>query len=264
MSRNHKLRPISVLSVGTIGLSLGLFTPHALADEGTPAASTGVERTEKAKTLRRSSRQPLTRVASSPERITWRPLLQNYQSIQLRVTGPGIEPFEASFAEGEPVSFGFYDEEKALWADGLYKWELTANPKIPANTREVMDAIRSESAPIDVNNLLKDTGIVNEDQEMAQSGTFRIVEGKVVLCDPPHRLVHTYHSNWPPMNKDAPTQVTWELEPMAGNVTKVTVLHEEFEGETATYQGLQSGGWAWILSNMKTVLETGEAMPQGY
>ncbi|MCB1096451.1 MAG: tail fiber domain-containing protein [Verrucomicrobiae bacterium] len=180
MSRNHKLRPISVLSVGTIGLSLGLFTPHALADEGTPAASTGVERTEKAKTLRRSSRQPLTRVASSPERITWRPLLQNYQSIQLRVTGPGIEPFEASFAEGEPVSFGFYDEEKALWADGLYKWELTANPKIPANTREVMDAIRSESAPIDVNNLLKDTGIVNEDQEMAQSGTFRIVEGKVV------------------------------------------------------------------------------------
>ncbi len=91
-----------------------------------------------------------------------------------------------------------------------------------------------------------------------------IVEGEVVLCDPPHRLVHTYHSNWPPMNKDAPTQVTWELEPMAGNVTKVTVLHEEFEGETATYQGLQSGGWTWILSNMKTVLETGEAMPQGY
>lgn len=91
-----------------------------------------------------------------------------------------------------------------------------------------------------------------------------IVEGEVVASDPPHRLVHTYHSLWPPMNEDAPTKVTWELAAMPGGVTKVTVVHEEFAGETATYQGLQSGGWAWILSNMKTVLETGESMPQGY
>jgi uncharacterized protein YndB with AHSA1/START domain/DNA-binding transcriptional ArsR family regulator len=91
-----------------------------------------------------------------------------------------------------------------------------------------------------------------------------IVEGEVVLSDPPKRLVHTYHSLWPPMNEDAPTTVTWELESMPGGVTKVTVVHEEFQGETATYQGLQSGGWAWILSNMKTVLETGVSMPQGY
>jgi hypothetical protein len=28
--------------------------------------------------------------------------------------------------------------------------------------------------------------------------------------------------------------------------------------------GLQGGGWTWILSNMKTLLETGEPMPQGY
>lgn len=91
-----------------------------------------------------------------------------------------------------------------------------------------------------------------------------IVEGEVILSDPPHRLAHTYHSLWPPMNEDAPTKVTWELEPLSGGVTRVTVVHEDFEGETATYQGLQSGGWAWILSNMKTLLETGEPMPQEY
>ena len=91
-----------------------------------------------------------------------------------------------------------------------------------------------------------------------------IVEGEVVAAEPPKRLVHTYHSLWPPMNEDAPTQVTWELEAMPGEVTKVTVVHEDFQGETATYRGLQSGGWAWILSNMKTLLETGEPMPQGY
>ncbi|MEZ4660069.1 MAG: SRPBCC domain-containing protein [Caldilineaceae bacterium] len=91
-----------------------------------------------------------------------------------------------------------------------------------------------------------------------------IVEGEVVMADPPNRLVHTYHSRFPTMKNDAPTKVTWELESMPGNVTKVTVIHEDFEGETATYQGLRSGGWAWILSNMKTLLETGEPMPQGY
>ena len=91
-----------------------------------------------------------------------------------------------------------------------------------------------------------------------------IVEGTVVASEPPSRLVHTYHSNWPPMNEDAPTTVTWELEAMPGGVTKVTVVHADFQGETATYAGLQSGGWAWILSNMKTLLETGAPMPQGY
>lgn len=91
-----------------------------------------------------------------------------------------------------------------------------------------------------------------------------VVEGEVIASEPPKRLVHTYHSLWPPMDEDAPTKVTWELEAMPGAVTKVTVVHEDFQGETATYQGLQGGGWAWILSNMKTLLETGEPMPQGY
>jgi uncharacterized protein YndB with AHSA1/START domain/DNA-binding transcriptional ArsR family regulator len=91
-----------------------------------------------------------------------------------------------------------------------------------------------------------------------------VVEGELVASEPPNRLVHSYHSLWPPMNEDAPTKVTWELESMPGGVTKVTVVHEDFQSETATYTGLQSGGWAWILSNMKTLLETGETMPQGY
>lgn len=91
-----------------------------------------------------------------------------------------------------------------------------------------------------------------------------IVEGEVVASEPPNRLVHTYHSLWPPMNADAPTRVTWELESMPAGVTKVTVVHEDFESQTATYNGLQGGGWAWILSNMKTLLETGEPMPQEY
>jgi hypothetical protein len=42
------------------------------------------------------------------------------------------------------------------------------------------------------------------------------------------------------------------------------VVHDEFEGETATYKGLATGGWSWILSNLKSLLETGEPIPQAY
>ena len=51
---------------------------------------------------------------------------------------------------------------------------------------------------------------------------------------------------------------------MPGGVTKVIVIHEDFQSQTATSTGLQGGGWTWILSNLKTLLETGEPMPQGY
>ena len=40
---------------------------------------------------------------------------------------------------------------------------------------------------------------------------------------------------------------------MPRSVTKVTVVHEDFQGKTATYTGLPGGGWTWILSNMKTL-----------
>src|SRR3954464_2196970 len=88
-----------------------------------------------------------------------------------------------------------------------------------------------------------------------------IVEGEVAASEPPNRLVHTYHSLWPPMNEDAPSRVTWARESMPSGVTKVTVVHEDFQGQIATYKGLQGGGWTWILSNMKTLLETGEPIP---
>ena len=39
------------------------------------------------------------------------------------------------------------------------------------------------------------------------------------------------------------------------------MIHEDFDGETATFKGLASGGWSWVLSSLKTLLETGEPMP---
>ena len=96
---------------------------------------------------------------------------------------------------------------------------------------------------------------------LTPDGSGTMLEGQVLACDPPRRLVHSYRSLWGPLAADAPTRVTWEVEAMPNDVTKLTVIHEDFDGETATFKGLAGGGWAWILSSLKTLLETGEPMP---
>ena len=61
------------------------------------------------------------------------------------------------------------------------------------------------------------------------------------------------------------TRVTWETEEGEAGVTKLTVTHE-LEGAPKT--GLTvaganadaGGGWSWILSDLKTLLETGRSL----
>ena len=96
---------------------------------------------------------------------------------------------------------------------------------------------------------------------LAGDGSTPVVEGRVLESDPPRRLVHTWRALWSPeIAADAPSRVTWELTAMDGGVTKLTCVHDDFEGETATYREV-AGGWMWVLSNLKTLLETGEPMP---
>ena len=53
--------------------------------------------------------------------------------------------------------------------------------------------------------------------------------------------------------------MTWEIEPAATAVTKLTVIHDELEGAPKTAANV-AGGWSFILSGLKTLLETGEAL----
>ena len=96
---------------------------------------------------------------------------------------------------------------------------------------------------------------------LAPNGGAPIIEGEVLESDPPRRLSHTYRSLWGPLAGDAPTKVTWELEAAQDDLTKLTVVHDDFDSETATYKALAEGGYAWLLSNLKTLLETGEPLP---
>ena len=85
------------------------------------------------------------------------------------------------------------------------------------------------------------------------------VEGEVIEVAPPSRFVHSWRSNWgPEFENDRPSRVTWEVTAM-GPTTLLRLTHDDFDGETATYQSVTQG-WAPILNSLKSLIETGEPL----
>jgi uncharacterized protein YndB with AHSA1/START domain len=82
----------------------------------------------------------------------------------------------------------------------------------------------------------------------------------VVEVDEPARLVMTFSARWDePLVADAPTRVTFGLEPMGDSLTRLMLVHDHVDGETATYEQV-SGGWRLILDGLKTLQETGHPL----
>ena len=92
-------------------------------------------------------------------------------------------------------------------------------------------------------------------------------DGVVEEADPPHKLVHTFRFVVSPeMKAEGFTRVTWEIEKVAAGFCRLTVIHE-LEGApimagmvASKFSEQGTGGWAWILSDMKSLLETGSSM----
>ena len=83
---------------------------------------------------------------------------------------------------------------------------------------------------------------------------------EVLEADPPRRLVHTWVSYYDPeMAAEEPSRVAWEIEPQDGGLTKLTVVHDRLEGAPKTAESV-SGGWMFVLSGLKTLLETGKPL----
>jgi uncharacterized protein YndB with AHSA1/START domain len=95
-----------------------------------------------------------------------------------------------------------------------------------------------------------------------------IITGEVVSADPPHRLVQTWCPRFSPeLVAEGPRTVTWEIEEMPGGVCSLTLTHE-LDGApvTAAQVGGEAkeagGGWSLILSDLKTLLETGKSFQE--
>jgi uncharacterized protein YndB with AHSA1/START domain/DNA-binding transcriptional ArsR family regulator len=82
---------------------------------------------------------------------------------------------------------------------------------------------------------------------------------KILEIDPAHRLVHSFKALYNPEGaNDRPSRVTWEIEKL-GETCRLTLIHDDFDGETATYRDVEHG-WSQILSGLKTLIETGRPL----
>jgi uncharacterized protein YndB with AHSA1/START domain len=79
--------------------------------------------------------------------------------------------------------------------------------------------------------------------------------GEVLESEPPKRLVLKWRNEFRDDLKDAGfSRCTYELEPLE-EVVKLTVMHVS---ESRAFIEAVSGGWPKILSNLKSLLETGQ------
>lgn len=92
----------------------------------------------------------------------------------------------------------------------------------------------------------------------AEDGT-AAVEGVVFECEPPARLVHSFMLMASEAAcHDRPSRVTWEIDAL-GESCRLTLVHDEFESETATFREV-GRGWSPVLAGLKHWLETGQPL----
>jgi uncharacterized protein YndB with AHSA1/START domain len=86
------------------------------------------------------------------------------------------------------------------------------------------------------------------------------ISGEVIECEPPRKLTVTFNVNWPALvEKLGPTLVTYEIEP-AGDVVKLTMLQSHDRDINDDILSGGRAGWPAILSSLKSLLETGNAL----
>jgi uncharacterized protein YndB with AHSA1/START domain/DNA-binding transcriptional ArsR family regulator len=89
------------------------------------------------------------------------------------------------------------------------------------------------------------------------------VIGRVVESEPPKRLVTTWADPAgeadPASGGAEPSVVSFDIEPYE-EIVRLTVTHENLKDEAERREA--AGGWAAVLSNLKSYLETGSPLPQ--
>jgi uncharacterized protein YndB with AHSA1/START domain len=95
-----------------------------------------------------------------------------------------------------------------------------------------------------------------------------VVDGEVIESDPPHKLVITWRMAMDPrLFAEGFTRLTYEIEEGMGGVSRLSVIHdlENRPGHAAMVAGSkqgpgEGGGWLWILSDLKSLLESGKPL----
>ncbi|HUL65641.1 MAG TPA: SRPBCC family protein [Burkholderiaceae bacterium] len=93
------------------------------------------------------------------------------------------------------------------------------------------------------------------------SGGLTLDVGEIVEADPPRRLVIRWQNEHKPeLEAEGASLCTMELEP-SGTVVKLSITHT-IERERSQFIAAVSGGWPKVMSNLKSLLETGSVVLQ--
>src|SRR5215831_18152178 len=83
--------------------------------------------------------------------------------------------------------------------------------------------------------------------------------GAIVAAEPPRRLVIRWqHQSKPELKAEGESLCTIELEP-SGPAVKLSITHT-IDREPSKFIEAVSGGWPKVISNLKSLLETGSAV----
>ena len=81
--------------------------------------------------------------------------------------------------------------------------------------------------------------------------------GEILEIDPPRRMVIRWRNEWSPeLKEEGYSRCTMELE-RVDEAVKLTITHE-IDRPNAKLIDAVSGGWPLIMSNLKSLIETGE------
>ena len=87
------------------------------------------------------------------------------------------------------------------------------------------------------------------------------VDGEVLEAEVGRKLAISWHVNYDEeQSRERPSRVAFEIDAAGPELCKLTVVHDDFDGETKTYREVGEG-WPWILHSLKSLLETGTPLP---
>jgi DNA-binding transcriptional ArsR family regulator/uncharacterized protein YndB with AHSA1/START domain len=85
-------------------------------------------------------------------------------------------------------------------------------------------------------------------------------DGEVLEIDPGRRVLMTFQARWDPeVEAEGPVRQAWEIEPAGEGVCRLTVVTKGLVAGSKTAEEFV-GGIAYIVSGLKSVLETGVAL----
>jgi len=99
-----------------------------------------------------------------------------------------------------------------------------------------------------------------EHQRTDGTGTVDIC-GKVLEVDAPRRLVYSWSRPAEIGDESKHSRVAIDIEPHIDGLVRLTVSHLDLEKDPQMLAGISSG-WPAVLSNLKTLLETGRPLPR--